>query len=267
MFGSLFWSSVGMAFDTLRSYKLRSFLTVLGVIIGTGTIIGVGSIITGMDGTFSSAMRTFGTETMIVFKFPVGFSMGNRTEEERKRKPLNYEQAQAVRERCPHVERVSASLLPWSGIQKIRYKANDKAGLNVTGSDVGYADTWQVELLYGRFFTEAEDQHRAKVVVLGQDVHKQLFASEDPSGKWVDLNGQMYEVLGVMKNSGTGPPGSSDNRVVMPYWTMRKTYPAAIEHMLFIKAIPGFLPAAMDEVRGVLPVSYTHLTLPTNREV
>jgi putative ABC transport system permease protein len=83
-------------------------------------------------------------------------------------------------------------------------------------------------------------------------VYKALVAAGDPSGKMVDLEGQIFQVIGVMKNSGTGPPGSRDNRVVMPYWTMRKFNPAAVEHMLFVKATPGKLAAAMDEVRGVL---------------
>ncbi|MBM3760893.1 MAG: ABC transporter permease [Acidobacteria bacterium] len=252
MFQGLFWSSVGMAFDTLRSYKLRSFLTVLGVIIGTGTIIGVGSIITGMDGAFSNAMRTIGSETMVVFKFAVGLRFGNRSAEERMRKPITYDQAQAVRERCPHVEKVTSMLMPWRGVKKIRYQANDFAGINLQGSESSYADVWQVEMIHGRFFNEIDNQHRSKVVVLGEDVAKGLFSTSDPSGKMVDLDGQMMEVLGVMKNSGSGPPGSRDNRVVMPYWTMRKFQPAAVEHMLFIKPEKGNLAAAMDEVRGVL---------------
>lgn len=252
MINPVYWASIGMAFDTLRSYKMRSLLTVLGVIIGTGTIIGVGSIITGMDGAFANAMRTFGTETMVVFKFSVGVNFGNRTPEERMRKPLTYEQAQAIRERCPNVERVAANLMPWRGVSKIRYQSNDMAGLNLIGADTGYPDTWQVEMLHGRFYTEAENQHREKVVVIGEDVYKALFAAGDPSGREVDLEGQVFRVLGVMKNAGTGPPGSRDNRVVMPYWTMRKFSPAAVEHMLFVKAVPGKLAAAMDEVRGVL---------------
>jgi len=252
MFGSLFWSSVGMAFDTLRSYKLRSFLTVLGVIIGTGTIIGVGSIITGMDAAFANAMRTFGSDTMVVFKFQMGPGFGNRSAEERMRKPISFEQAQAIRERCPHVDKVTAGLLPWRGVQKIRYQANDYAGLDMWGADPSYADVWQVELIHGRFFSEIDNQHRARVVVLGEDVWKGLFASSDPSGKWVDVEGQKMEVIGVMKKSATGGPGSRDNRLVMPYWSMRKFQPAAEEHMLFVKPLKGQLPAAMDEVRGVL---------------
>jgi putative ABC transport system permease protein len=252
MFSSVFWSSVGMALDTLRSYKLRSFLTVLGVIIGTGTIIGVGSIITGMDGAFSNAMRTIGSDTMVVFKFAIGPRFGNRTAEERMRKPLTYDQAVAIRERCPHVERVTTSLMPWRGIQKVRYQSNDFAGVDLNGSDPSYAEVWQVDLIHGRFFNEVDNQHRSRVVVLGEDVAKGLFASADPSGKWIDVEGQMMEVIGVMKNSGSGPPGSRDTRIVMPYWTMRKFQPAAEEHMLFVKPIKGQLPMAMDEVRGVL---------------
>ncbi len=241
-----------MALDTLRTYKLRSFLTVLGVIIGTGTIIGVGSIITGMDEAFSSAMRTFGSDTMVVFKFAMGPRFGNRTSEERMRKPLTFDQAQAIRERCPHVERVTAGLMPWRGVQKIRFQANDYAGIDLWGADPSYSDVWQVDMLHGRFYNEVDNQHRSRVVVLGQDVAKALFASADPSGKWVELDGQMVEVIGVMKASGTGPPGSRDSRVVMPYWSMRKFNPAAEEHMLFVKPVKGHLAAAMDEVRGVL---------------
>ncbi len=252
MFRSVFWSSVGMAFDTLRSYKMRSFLTVLGVIIGTGTIIGVGSIITGMDGAFANAMRTLGSDTMVVFKFPMGPRFGNRTAEERMRKPISYEQAQAVRERCPSVERVTVAILPWNGVQKVRYQANDFAGVELWGADPSYSDVWQVDLIHGRFYTEVDNQHRSRVLVLGEDVAKGLFASADPSGKWVELDGQPMEVIGVMKNSGTGPPGSRDNRVVMPYWTLRKFQPGAVEHMLFVKPEKGKLAAAMDEVRGVL---------------
>lgn len=252
MFQGVFWSSVGMAFDTLRSYKLRSFLTVLGVIIGTGTIIGVGSIITGMDGAFSNAMRSIGNETIVVFKFALGPRFGNRSEEERTRKPITYDQAQAVRERCPHVERVTAVLRPWRGIQKVRYQGNDYAGAQLQGADVSYAEVMQAEMLHGRFYTEVENQHRAPAVVLGEDVAKGLFASSDPTGKWIDVEGHQMQVMGVMKRSESNGPGNRDSRVIMPYWSMRKFQPAAQEHMLFVQPVKGQQTVAMDEIRGVL---------------
>ena len=112
------WNAVKLAFDTIRAYKLRAFLTVLGVIIGTGTIIGVGSILTGLDGAISSVLSSFGTNTILAFKFQVGVRFGNLTPEERLRKPLSFENARAIAERCPSVEHVSPILFPNMGIVK-----------------------------------------------------------------------------------------------------------------------------------------------------
>src|ERR1700726_4545332 len=103
-------SAIGLALSTVREHKMRSFLTVLGVIIGTGTIIAVGSIIAGLDGAVTGIIRAFGTNTAILFKFPVGFQ--SRTPEMLRRKPITYEDALAVAARCPSVESVSPYLLP-----------------------------------------------------------------------------------------------------------------------------------------------------------
>src|SRR5690349_24786766 len=96
-----FLSAAGMAFGTIREHKLRSFLTVLGVIIGTGAVIGVGSIIAGLDTAITNLINSFGPNTIIVLR---GSAMGNWTPEELRRKPINLEQARAVAERCPSVE-------------------------------------------------------------------------------------------------------------------------------------------------------------------
>ena len=94
-------AGINLALDAIRGHKMRSFLTVLGVIIGTGTIIGVGSILTGFDGAVTSAIQSFGADSIIVFKWQAGISFGRRPAEERRRKPLTYENAVAIRERCP----------------------------------------------------------------------------------------------------------------------------------------------------------------------
>src|SRR5947199_9984331 len=100
--GSLF-AGIRLALDTVRAHKLRSFLTVLGVIIGTGAVIGVGSIIAGLDGAITGLMRSMGPDTVIVTKTA---AMGQATREERRRKPLTYEDARSVADRCPSVEHV-----------------------------------------------------------------------------------------------------------------------------------------------------------------
>src|SRR3954453_13684520 len=97
-------AGVQLALATVREHKLRSFLTVLGVIIGTGAVIGVGSIIAGLDGAITNLMRSMGPDTVIVTKTP---AMGNATREERRRKPLTLDQARAVAERATSVDHVS----------------------------------------------------------------------------------------------------------------------------------------------------------------
>src|SRR5512141_2575840 len=99
-------SAAGMALATVRAHKMRSLLTVLGVIIGTGCVIAVGSIITGVNGAITNITKSFGPDTGFVYKFNLGFR-GNISGEEFRRKPLTWEDALAIQERCPAVRHVS----------------------------------------------------------------------------------------------------------------------------------------------------------------
>jgi putative ABC transport system permease protein len=245
-------SSVMLALQTIRSHKLRAFLTVLGVIIGTSTIIGVGSILTGFDGAVTGIIKSLGTDTIIAFKFQVGIRFGNLSPEERRRKPLTFENAMAIRDRCPSVVHVSPFLFPTNSIHRVRYKGNDMYRVEMGGTEEAYQMGGYADMLMGRFFTEFENQHRVAVTVIGEDVYKALFGREDPIGKSVEIDGHSYRVLGVMKRPANSFPGEDDTRVLLPYWTMRKLNPGAREHMLMISAAPGQLPRAMDEVRAVL---------------
>ncbi len=147
------FAAIGLALATVREHKMRSFLTVLGVIIGTGTIIGVGSIIAGLDGAVTNVIRSFGTNTAIIFKFPVG--MQTRTPEMLRRKPITYEDAVAIAERCP----VGAIREPVSDPEQLsatgpqiniaRYKGNELYNANLVGTDEAYAQSGQVEMRKG----------------------------------------------------------------------------------------------------------------------
>ena len=246
-------SGVPLAMATLRAHKLRSLLTVLGVIIGTGTIIGVGSIIAGFDGAITNILKSFGTNNLIVFKFRIGFRAGNLSAEERIRKPLTLDNAKAIAERCPNVEHVSPYLFPdWNMIHKARYKGNDLFNLDLGGTEEGYAAGGNAEMKAGRFFTEAENQRRRAVAVIGEDAQKALFAQQDAIGKSFEVDGHVFEVIGVMSRPSASFPGQNDNRILLPYFTMRKMFPNAREHMLIVSAREGQLAKASDEVRGVL---------------
>ncbi len=245
-------SAARMALDTIWQHKMRSLLTVLGVIIGTSTIIGVGSIITGLDGAITETLRGFGTNTLIVFKFKVGLRL-HLTAEERQRKPLTLENARAIAERCPSVAHVSPYLFPLGGLHRIKYKGLDVYRIDMGGTEEGYAEnSGNATMIFGRFFTDTESRHRRPVVVVGEDIYKALFSNVDPIGKWVDVDGQLLEVVGVMKRPASAFPGQQDNRVLLPYFTMKKMFPNARENMLIVVAKDGQLARARDEITVVL---------------
>ena len=244
-------SGVKLALTTVREHKLRSFLTVLGVIIGTSAVIGVGSIIAGLDGAITNLMRSFGPNTIIVTKTP---AMGESTREERQRKPLTLANARAIADRCPSVQYVSPYLMAGrSGIHSARYKGNDIYQIQMAGTEEGYA-AGGTTMQYGRFFSDFENIHHMPVVVIGEDVKKQLLPNEDPIGKLISVDGHELQVVGVMNRPAAYLPGMNDTRVLIPYFTMRKIYPNLTEHMLMAIARPGLLAKAQDEVRAVLRI-------------
>jgi putative ABC transport system permease protein len=249
-FGSLL-SGIKLALDTVREHKLRSFLTVLGVIIGTGAVIGVGSIIAGLDGAITGLLRSFGPNTIIVTKTT---AMGNATREERRRKPLTLEQSRAVSERATSIEHVSPFLLPPNGIHSVRYKGNDLFGIQMGGTEEGYA-AGGTTMRYGRFFSDTENAHHMPVVVVGEDVAKRLLPNQDPIGKSIDVDGHELQIVGVMDRPAASLPGQDDTRVLMPYFTMRKMFPSAREHMLIVIAYPGMMSKAQDETRALLRIA------------
>jgi putative ABC transport system permease protein len=241
-------NGIRLALATTREHKMRSFLTILGVIIGTGAVIGVGSIIAGLDGAITNLLRSFGPNTIIVLK---GKAMGDWTREERRRKPLTLENARAIAERCPSVEHVSPYIFAMTNTDTARYKGNDIYGIELAGTEEGYA-AGGTTMKSGRFFTDFESSHRMPVVTVGEDVQKQLLPNQDPVGKWIEVDGHSLQIVGVMNRPAASLPGQDDTRVLVPYFTMRKMYPNLTEHMLIVIAYPGMLDKAQDEVRSVL---------------
>ena len=247
-------SGVGMALDTIRGHKTRAVLTVLGVIIGTGAVIGVGSILAGLDGAITNILKSFGPTTLVVFKFKIGVRTSDLTPEEMRRKPLTYENARAIEERCPAVLHVSPYLFAdWRVLNRARYKGNDIYQVDLGGTEEAYAAGGTV-MKFGRFFTDMESRHHMPIVVIGEDVQKAFFATSDPVGKWIDVNGHRFEVIGVMERPAASFPGSQDLRILFPYFTMHKLFPSLKENMLIVIARPGMMTQAEDEVRTVLRI-------------
>ncbi len=249
----LFLEVLRLALSTIRENKARAFLTILGVIIGTGTIIGVGSILAGLDGAVTGTIRALGSNTAIVFKMQLGAGFNGRTPEERQRKPITYENALDIQARCPDVAHVSPYLLPpQNGITEARYKGNTYANPQMFGTDADYSDSGQVDLRDGRFFTDNENEHHLPVAVLGYDVYGALFGQENAIDKTVNVAGQELRVIGVMNRPAASIPGQDDNRIAVPYFTMHKLFPNLQENLLIVQPKTGRLAAAIDELRVVL---------------
>jgi putative ABC transport system permease protein len=246
-----FFAGAALAMATVRAHKLRSFLTVLGVIIGTGAVIGVGSIIAGLDGAISGMLRSFGPNTIIVTKTT---AMGQATRAERQRKPLTLADARAVAERSASIEHVSPFLFPPNGIHTAKYMGNDLYNIQLGGTEEGYA-AGGTTMKAGRFFTDLENSHHMPVVVIGADVPKQIMPNLDPIGKRILVDGHELEVVGVMDRPAASLPGQDDTRVLIPYFTMHKIFPNAQENMLIVIAYDGEMVKAQDETRSILRLS------------
>jgi putative ABC transport system permease protein len=249
-----------MALTTLRENKARSFLTVLGVVIGITALITVASILVGFYGDATAYLNDYGPNTIWIFKFSPGIRTSRLTSEERNRKPLTLEDALAIGEQCPAVAEVSANVLrritelgrPFA--VTARYKDKEVSGLDYSGALVTYEDVFNVQPYIGRFFTEAENLHRADVAVIGYDLGKSFFEGEDPIDKTIYVQGIAYRVIGVLEHrkGQLFQNPSAEKQVLVPYRTYRKHHPADDEHLIGAMAVPGHMAEAEDEIRGLL---------------
>jgi ABC-type antimicrobial peptide transport system permease subunit len=246
--------SLALALDTLRTHKLRSFLTVLGVVIGVAVIIVVASLMAGFDENVTEAISGFGADTIAISKISMGPRFGRLSKEERMRKPLTPEDGEAILQLCPSVKAVATSIFTNRGGQRMRYKDKEVLGMEFRGTFPDFMTVYaNAAMKEGRFFTAAENHHRQMVVVIGQNIAEALFPNVAAVGKEVLIDGSTYLVVGVFEMPKGGFGGDNeDRRVVIPYWTFRKIYTQAEEHFIRAQAFSGQIDVAVDQIREVL---------------
>jgi len=241
-----------LALDTLRTHKFRSFLTILGVLIGTATVIAVASIFAGLDHKFAQMAEDFGTRTLFIFKFDPGVHIGRMSKEERMRKPLTYTDAMALKEQCPSIEKVAVEPDRWANPPVVKYKGLQMIDSNFIGATPSDFEVVNDHLADGRFFTEIDDTHRRDVAVIAPGVAKRFFANEDPVGKTILVDGNGFEVIGTLQARKEFGDNGSDRVIKVPYNTFMKLYPDTKENVILAMAYPGKLDQAIDEATGVL---------------
>lgn len=255
---SEFGEILRMATDTIRTNKMRSGLTVLGIVIGVAVVIGVSSIGRGLDDNVRDRFATIGANVIFAFHIdPLTF--GRLSEEMRTRKELTMEDAEALQD-LPHVRAVSAVLRLFrpdiGGAYTIKYEGRKATNTILEGNTASMLEVEDLPLADGRWFTEFDDEHRSQVVVLCSDTSEQLFGNQSPLGKEVTIEGRLFEVIGTLGpiqsvfNAGKDP---INNRVLFPLPTFKALHPELKQYWIVVKATShDAMPKAMDEIREVL---------------
>src|SRR3977135_711375 len=250
-----------MALTTLRENKMRSFLTVLGVVIGITALLSVVSILVGVYGDVNAYLSDYGSETLFIFRFDPGIHTGRLTPHKRARKPLSLEDAEAIAQYCPAVRAVTASVYPrfeeegpTRGPSTALLQKKEGAGIYYNGTLPSTEEVFNSRPKQGRFFSDAENMHRADVAVIGADIAKTLYPDMDPLGKPIQIDGISYEVIGVLepRKGQLVKDQSADKPVMVPYRTYHKHLPQDDENMIGAVAYPGRMSEAEDQIRGVL---------------
>ncbi|MDX2029802.1 MAG: ABC transporter permease [Blastocatellia bacterium] len=246
---------IRMAFGTIRAHKLRSFLTVLGIVIGVVVVIAIASILTGLRGRIVSMIEEYGTNNIYAFHLSTGPRMGDRDRSEYQRKPIRPEDGAMILQQASAIEEVSNVLFLWRIDDTVKYRGQTYKQGSLQGVSASYASVTNVSLEQGRFITEIDDEHRRNVMVIGVNVAESLFPNQSQvAGTMVEMAGQEFEVIGVLekrKNSLFGE-NEEDSAIFIPFRTAQKLSPNSEYVMLHIRARSGMLQAGIDQVEEIL---------------
>ena len=262
MRAGLFGEVVGMSLDTLRTNKMRSALTVLGVVIGITSIVGMTSLIRGFDQTLRDSIRELGPNTIYVQKMgALSFTAGKTFQELIRRPNLVPADARAIAE-LPSVALVDMWMM-WGGGTRVYYGNQRTRQITVMGVTENFAAVGFMKLEHGRFILPAEIQNRRQVVVLGQSPYEALFPNVDPIGKKVRVGSREFTVIGVLgkRPDMGGLAQGADDLVLIPYTTHQKFYGKVgiFNRSAMIAVVPRedvSREVAMDEVEELMRIRH-----------
>jgi putative ABC transport system permease protein len=247
---------VRMAADSLKSHKMRSFLTMLGIVIGVMTVIAMVSIIQGLNRSFLQNLESVGSDLIIVAKFDPGAAFGRRSEEERQRRDLTFDDALALKSESPNIKAVAVQLMVdfFEGIP-VKYQSVKSEESLILGMNEQYPQVLSVyQPVLGRFLSEADVRHSAKVCVLGADLAETLFPHTSPVGKEIRIGAEAFQVVGVLQKRGSMFGRSQDDFAGIPITTLMKYFPYDLERLEIILTPRKHdrIPETIEDVTSIL---------------
>ena len=257
------YENLKMAMDTLRGNKLRSFLTIIGVVVGVITVMLISSIISGINVAIEKEVESFGTRSIFLYKYNIGFTHGRRSQEERMRKALTFDDAEAIKQ-LSSIE----TAVPFLDV------SNDFFGgkIMVTGRNGKTSSAVQLQgtmpeiertttevLIEGRWFSASESDAKANVCLIGSSVVDSYFPNGSPIDESLDIGGMPFKVIGVLEKKeqlfgGGGGNNDQSNVIYMPMGAALKLKPNADDLFILAVAHEGQLSRAKDDVQDLLRI-------------
>lgn len=258
---SQFGENFSMAWGTLLENKLRSALTVIGVIVGVITVMVIASIISGINVAVEDQVKSFGTRSIFVYKMNIGIRISRPTQEERTRPKLTYDDVMALRTlsevdtAVPELDVSSGR----SGDTIISANGVQSTNINLRGTLPEIQVAGVEDLVEGRWFTQSENDMRRDVCVIGNSVRETFFPNGYVVGEPLEIGGRVFTVVGVLEKKqqflgGSGGRGDQSNIIYMPYESARRMKPSADDLMIMAIAREGRLRQAQDQVEDMLRI-------------
>jgi putative ABC transport system permease protein len=239
-----------IALETLRTHKLRSFLTLLGVILSVSTLIVVVSMIDGTNRYVAERVANFGANVFLVRRFPIVTSREQFAKLERRNRNITWEDFEYVRGNMLLAKNVG---LEMRRLGKVKFRTETVEDVEVRGVTANIGEIDVEEPAIGRYITDADNEHRDNVTMIGADISKRFFSGVQPLGKSIYIDGQAFEIVGVAKLLGSTFGQSQDNFVYIPVQTYRKMYGTQETANINVQALgPEWMPQAEDEARMLM---------------
>jgi putative ABC transport system permease protein len=246
---------IGMALGAIKANKFRAFLTILGVMIGVGSVICLAAIIDGLNGAMEAEIDQLGSNIIMISKFAPEQDHEQLTDEDRNRPPITINEARIIQQQANYVDGVAPrNFVFQSGGNEARYKGNKFNRPMFCGTWPDFTKVSDLDVVQGRFLSPTDDQYRLMVCVIGSDVKNTLFGDENPIGAEIKVNSNKFEVIGVLESVKSSFGNDNENRMVfIPLSTFEKLHPWEEELGLMVRANSyENVDKAIDEITGLL---------------